>query len=197
MMQITGVISDKNGKAMEDVTVILKNEYFEDVVCTTTNAKGEYFLDAEDKNYSFMIAVKDYGEKYLEYWCQNINLSKDLVINASIDKLEIYGLHCFRVKGAYPSLMVYFRPMSLEKFLRKEKDISPNMIEDSIKVSINNENVDILKLNKVEEYIGQGHLTAYLMQVSLPKNLETENGNFLDIKILDLDKLLGQASIFF
>lgn len=89
MSCIKGVITDKNGKVIEGATVALKNEDFEDVISTTTNSKGEYFLDAEEKYYPFMLVVKNYKEKYLEYWLQNINLTKDLVINASIDKLEI------------------------------------------------------------------------------------------------------------
>lgn len=197
MSVITGIISDKNGKTMNDVCVTLMDEHFEQIVSTMTNENGEYCLNVEDKYYPFMIAVKDYKENYLEFWCQNINLTKDIVINASIDKLEIYGLHCFRVLGAYPSLTVYFRPMSLEKYNKQEVDISPNIINDSIKVFINNEDVKILNVNRVEEYCGDACMTAYLMQVSLPEKLLHENKNLLDIQILDLDRLFGQASIFF
>jgi len=167
---IKGIISDKNGKAMNDVSVTLMDENFQQIISTMTNEDGKYCLNAENKYYPFMIAVKEYKENYLEFWCKNITLNKDIVINASIDKLEIYGLHCFRVLGAYPSLTVYFRPMSLERFDKGEADIPPNITEESIKVKINDEDIEVFKVNKVEEYCGEISLTAYLIQVSLPKN---------------------------
>ena len=194
---VTGIISDKDGKAMNNVSVVLMNENFEEMTSTMTNEEGEYCLNTEANYYPFMTAFKDYKEKYLEFWCQNINLNKDIVINGSIDKLEIYGLHCFRILGAYPSLTVYFRPMSLEKYNKGEVDISPNITNDSIKAFINNEVVKILKVNKIKEYCGEISLTAYLMQVSLPETLLSKNENLLDIQILDLDGYFGQALIFF
>ena len=194
---ITGIISDKDAKAISGVSVRLMDEYFKEVISTTTNGNGEYCLNAEEKYYPFMIAVKEYGENYLEFWCQNINLNGDITINASIDKLEIYGLHCFRIYGAYPALTVYFRPMSLVKYKKGNIDISPNITEDSIKVFINNENVKVFKINKVKEYSEENCMTAYLIQVSLPEKLLNKNGNLFDIQVLDLDGLFGQASIFF
>lgn len=194
---ITGVISDKNGKAMNGVSVTLMDENFEQIISTMTDQEGKYSLNAIDKYYPFMIAVKEYKENYLEFWCQNINLTKDIVINASIDKLEIYGLHCFRVLGAYPSLTVYFRPMSLQKFNKGEIDISPNIMKKSIKAKINNEDIEVFKVNEVKEFCGNISLIAYLIQVSLPKKLLAKNDNLLDIQISDLDGFFGQSSIFF
>ncbi|NLJ89931.1 MAG: carboxypeptidase regulatory-like domain-containing protein [Clostridiales bacterium] len=197
MGSIRGTISDKNGKAMSKVSVKLLNENFEEIISTITNEDGEYHLNTENGHYPFMLAVKDYKEKYLEFWCQNINLNKDIIINGSIDKLEVYGLHCFRILGAYPSLTVYFRPMSLEKYNKGEDDISPNITNDSIKAFINSENIKILKINKIKEYLGDTCLTAYLIQVSLPEILLNKNENLLDVQIFDLEGFFGQASIFF
>lgn len=194
---VTGVITNKKGQVMEGVTVALKDEEFVDVVSTKTNERGEYILDVEKGYYPYICAVKDYAKNYLEFWGQNINVTDNLVVNASIDKLEIYGLHCFTVKGGYPALTVYFRPMSLDKFLKGEEDISPNITDESISVSINYEDLKILSMNKVQEYGGERDLTAYLIQVSLPKKLKDKDKNLLDIKILDVDELFGQASIFF
>jgi hypothetical protein len=196
-MLITGIISNKNGERLNDVYVALMDSQFEEVVSTLTDKNGEYCLVAQDNYYPFMIAVKEYKENYLEFWCQNISMTKDININASIDKLEIYGLHCFRICGAYPALTVYFRPMSLEKYKKGESDLTPNITDDSVKVSINKEDVKILKINRVEEYCGEDIMSAYLMQVSLPEVLLHKNENLLDVQILDLDGLSGQASIFF
>ena len=197
MWSITGIISDKNGKAMNKVSVILMDKNFKEITSTMTNKDGEYCLNPEGNHYPFMVAFKDYKEKYLEFWCHNINLNKDIIINGSIDKLEVYGLHCFRILGAYPSLTVYFRPMSLEKYNKGEDDISPNITNDSIKAFINSENIKILKINKIKEYLGDTCLTAYLIQVSLPEILLNKNENLLDVQIFDLEGFFGQASIFF
>lgn len=197
MKQITGIISDKNGKPIDQASVILMNKKFEQIVSVLTNENGEYCIKAEENHYPFLIAVKDYKENNLEFWCQNIHLNKDLNIDASIDKLEIYGLHCFRVLGAYPALTIYFRPMSLDKFKRGEADIAPIFTDESIRVTVNKEELEVLKVNRVEEYSGEINMTAFLIQVSLPKNLLGNDENLLDLHLLDLDGFFGQASIFF
>ncbi|EQB86100.1 hypothetical protein J2Z44_002637 [Clostridium punense] len=197
MSVIKGVVTDKNKCKLDEVYVALLNSAFEEVSSTTTNEQGEYILEAKDGYYPFMVAVKDYGENFLEFWCQNINLESDITINAAIDKLEIYGLHCFRVKGGYTSMMVYFRPMSLEKFKQGSRDICPSMESNSIKISINGYEREVYKVNKVEEYGRDCSMTAYLIQVSMPDELLPEKENMLDVQVSDLDGLFGQAAIFF
>lgn len=198
MGKITGVITDQKGRRLEKVLVLLKDNNFRDIATTMTNIDGEYEIEVENGNYPFLMAVREYKKEFLEYWCQNITVSdKEVILNASIDKLEIYGLHCFRIKGAYPALTIYFRPMSLVKVLNDESDIAPNMNKDSLKVSINGEEVEVYNLNKVEEIGSEGSLTGYLMQVSLPNQWRKEKENILDIQISDLDGHFGQASIFF
>lgn len=197
MSVINGTITDKKGNPMEGVSVSLMNSQFEDMFSTVTNENGEYFLEAAEGYYPYMYAVREYAENYLEYWCQNINLSENTVINASIDKLEVYGLHCFRIKGGYPSLNIYFRPMSLVKQKAGNSDICPNITNDSIKISINGTHSTILNLNKVEEYVGDSCVYAYLLQASIPDKLLPIDKNLLDVQILDLDGFFGQASIFF
>lgn len=197
MSLIKGVITDKNKCKLDGVYVALFNSEFEEISSAKTNEHGEYMLEAKNGYYPFMVAVKDYGEKFLEFWCQNINLESNITINAAIDKLEVYGLHCFIVKGGYPSMMVYFRPMSLEKFKLGERDICPNMINSSIKVSINGYESKVYKVNKVEEYGRDCSMTAYLVQVSIPKELLPDNKNTLVVQVSDLDGLFGQAAIFF
>ena len=130
--------------------------------------------------------------KNLEYWCQNINLAQDLKLDIRFDTLEIYGLHVFSVKGAYPSLMVYFRPMSLEKYKKGDMDICPTI--KSVPVFVNSVEVSILEQNKVLEYIGDRALSAFLLQVEIPENIK--RWNRVDIEIWDTDDAYGMASIF-
>lgn len=161
---------------MEGVTVGLKNSEFEDVFSTMTNGNGEYFLEAKPEYYPFMYAVKEYGENFLEYWRHDISLTDDIVINARIDKLELYGLHCFKIRGAYPALTIYFRPMSLTKYKVGEEDIAPDLSPAMIQVSVNGRRVAVFLLNKVEEFAGDRNMTAYLMQVSRLSRLDQFQG---------------------
>ncbi len=51
---ITGIISDKDGKAMNNVSVVLMNENFEEMASAITNEKGEYCLNPEANYYPFL-----------------------------------------------------------------------------------------------------------------------------------------------
>lgn len=196
MGTITGKITNKFREPIENALVGLKDKDFQDICVTYTNAEGNYRLDVENRVYPYLYAVKDYGIENLEFWCQDINLQNDIEINASIDKLELYGLKVFKVDGGYPALMVYFRPMSLVKYLNKESDISPNV--DTIKVKINNENCEIYIVNEVEEFGGNGSsMRASLVHVSLNKEKLKESDNYLEVEIVDCDGNLGQAVTYF
>ena len=197
MHKIFGTVKDKKERVLNGVTVSLMNEYFEDVATTFTNENGKYILEAESRHYPYLIIVRDYAEKFLEYWCQNISLNKDIEINCAIDKLEIYGLHCFKIKGASPALTVYFRPMSLEKQLNGEIDIVPRLKKEQMTVHINAESSKVFVLNEVKEYSQDMNMTAYLMQVSLPEKYYPVNENFIDIRINDEHGNYGQASMYF
>lgn len=191
-MKISGYVTDKNGLCVEGATIEIKNGKFETLYQAYSNKLGYYEIDAESKKYPFLIGVKDYAESGLEFWCQNIDLTKDVSLDLSFDKLEIYGLHVFRVKGGYPSLMIYFRPMSLEKFKLGEKDIAPDLKE--INVKIDDQVVDICFVNKVWEFVGDRNLTAYLIQVELPKG--QTDWNLISVEITDEQDNYGQAKIF-
>ena len=142
--------------------------------------------------YSFITAVKEYAVNYLEYWCHNIDLSTDKTLDMIIDSLEIYGLNVFTVEGAYNSLMVYFRPMSLERFQAGEADISPDI--RSIQISVDGQIVEILSQNHVEEYTGDIMLKAFLMQVSNPN--EDRSWKELTVFVFDKNNNCGAASIY-
>lgn len=191
-MKISGYVIDKNGIHIEGATIEIKNEKFETLYQAYSNKLGYYEIDAESKKYPFLMGVKDYAESNLEFWCQNIDLTKDVSLDFSFDKLEIYGLHVFRVKGGYPSLMIYFRPMSLEKFKLGEKDIAPDL--KKINVKIDDQSVDICFVNKVWEFVGDRNMTAYLIQVEIP-NGQTD-WNLVSVEITDEQGNYGQAKIF-
>ena len=191
-MRIYGSVKDKNGNPISGASIEVKEESFETIYQCESDVLGAYALDLPAGHYPFLIAVKDYASQNLEYWCQNINLTQDLQLDLRFDSLEIYGLHAFRVKGAYPSLMIYFRPMSLERYKRGEEDICPEIKE--IHESVDGVPVSVLRQNKVPEYVGENDMTAFLIQVDLPA--QTTAWKRLDVEIWDEAGAFGMATLF-
>ena len=99
-MLLSGFITDKNQAPIANAAVELKDEHFETVYQAFSDDAGHYQLDVPPGHYPFLTAVKDYAVHYLEYWCQDIPLTKPLSLDVSFDRLEVYGLHVFSVKGA-------------------------------------------------------------------------------------------------
>lgn len=191
-MILDGYVTDKSKAPIANALVEIKGENFVTLYSTESNEDGYFVLDIPNGQYPFLTAVKDYGVNYLEYWCQNISLQANMSLNVSFDKLEIYGLHVFSVKGAGNSLMVYFRPMSLPKFQQGIQDIAPDNI--IIKATIDNQEMRIINTNMVKEFAGGRELTAYLIQV------ETSESNIpwhkFDLQITDADNHYGAATIY-
>lgn len=191
-MILEGYVRDKNKEAMANAILEVKGENFITIHSTQSDENGYYKFDIPEGHYPFLTVVKDYGVNYLEYWCQNINLKQDMQLNVAFDKLEIYGLHAFRVKGGANALMIYFRPMSLVKFQQGQTDIAPEI--SSIKVEIDGKETPVLFTNKVKECAGDMKLTAYLIQVDT-EGVEKE-WTKLDIEIRDDHDNYGAAAIF-
>ena len=191
-MILEGYVTDKNKSPIANALIEVKGESFITLFRAESNESGYYKLDIPAGKYPFLTAVKDYGVNYLEYWCQNITLQNDMSLDVSFDKLEIYGLHVFSIKGAGNSLMAYFRPMSLPKFQQGARDIAPEDI--TIKVVIDNREMPVIMTNLVKEFAGDREMSAFLIQV------ETTESNMLwhkfDLQIVDKDNHYGAATIF-
>lgn len=191
-MILEGYVTDKNKSPVANAHIEVKGEDFITLFSAESNESGYYKLDMPAGKYPFLTAVKDYGVNYLEYWCQNITLQNDMSLDVSFDKLEIYGLHVFEVKGAGNSLMAYFRPMSLPKFRQGVQDIAPEDV--TIKVVIDNREMPVITINSVKEFAGDREMSAFLIQV------ETAESNMLwhkfDLQIVDKDSNYGAATIF-
>ncbi|MGB9694228.1 MAG: carboxypeptidase-like regulatory domain-containing protein [Fervidobacterium sp.] len=181
-IRIFGKVTDFANNPLQGAIVEVKNDRFEAIYKTRTNSAGEYKISVKKGLYMALVAYKDYKIKYLEYWAWNLPAYQDLHINPHIGGIEVYALNAFRPQGAYPSLIIYFRPMSLKRYQEFEKkktgkkidiiDIAPDLSKDDIKVKINNKPVKILELNRVKEYAGGVYsLIAYLAQLPLPKRL--------------------------
>lgn len=191
-MRIEGYVTDKNKSPIANALVEVKGDNFVTLFSTESKEDGHYVLDIPAGQYPFLTAVKEYGINYLEYWCQNISLHANMTLDVSFDKLEIYGLHVFAVKGAGNSLMVYFRPMSLPKFQQGMQDIAPENIV--IKASIDDQEIRVINTNLVKEFAGGRELSAYLIQVETSESIIPWHK--FDLQITDSDNHYGAATIY-
>ena len=192
-MILDGYVKNKDGLPVEYATVEIKDEKFVTIYTTESNTEGYYRFDIPAGEYPFLTAVKDYKESSLEYWCRNIPLYEDVRLDVSFDTLEVYGIHVFHVKGGGKSLMVYFRPMSLEKYKNGYTDISPDGI--TIRAFVDGGEREIININKVSEKVAEDmNLTAYLVQVRT--NRYNEQWKKLEIQIKDIYGNYGAAAIF-
>jgi hypothetical protein len=179
-MVISGKVTDFDNNPLQDAQVQIKNDHFKAIYKACTNKKGEYKIYVKKGLYLAFMAYKDYKTKYLEYWAWNVPVDRDLQFNPHIGGLEVYAMNAFVPQGAYPSLLIYFRPMSLQRFHNMEStkafkktsviDISPALSAKDIELRIGGKPVKILELNRVEEYAGGiTSIIAYLIQSTLPK----------------------------
>ncbi len=179
-IKVFGKVTDFGKNPLQDAVVEIKSAHFEAIYKTYTNSAGEYEILVEKGLYMALMAYKDYKTKYLEYWAWNVPAHQDLQIDPRIGGLEVYAMNAFRPQGAYPSLFIYFRPMSLKRWQKFESrkavkkteviDISPDLSKDCIEVKINRNPVKILELNRVKEYAGEiDSIITYLAQLTMPK----------------------------
>lgn len=136
--------------------------------------------------------MKDYAVHYLEYWCQDIPLIQPVSLDVTLDRLEVYGLHVFPVKGAGNGLMAYFRPMSLDKYQRGETDLAPEGI--TVAALVDGVSAPVLQVNPVQEICPDGKMAAYLVQIQTPPGVPSWNK--CELQIQDSQGHCGAAAIF-
>lgn len=193
---ISGQVTDFEGSPIDSSIVRLLYPNFTDAYVTYTDKNGNYRLENVEKGkYMAMYALrpKEYpranavAEKdmRLEFWAWNVIADKDLTINPRYHKLELYGTTVFKTFGGYNSLFVYFRPMSLTKYISYSKDVylDKKKAEKVADISIKPEHLkvkvyadgELLKINSVQpvdEFEGEGNssITGYIVQADMPKS---------------------------
>ncbi len=182
-VRVFGRVTDFAGRPIEGAAVELKNARFDNVAQALSDKDGRYSLAVAKGVYMALTAVKDYRVKSLEYWAWTVPAEKDLEINPRFDRLEVYGLNAWSVQGGYPSLMIYFRPMSLVRTGRlvagaggMEKlgelpvlDIAPELEPGDIQVLIDGQPVKVLQAGRIREASGPSqHMFGYVIQVPWP-----------------------------
>ena len=193
---ISGKVTDFNGTPIDSCVVQLLHRDFSIAYKTYTDKNGNYALNNVEKGkYMAMYAIrpKEYPrcnavpkkDMRLEYWAWNIIADKNLTINPRYDKLELYGTTVYQVYGGFPKLFIYFRPMSLTKYIsypdsifldkskaEKSADISVKPENFDIKVYADDEPLKVRSIQTIKEYEGEDSpsMLGYIIQVDLPKS---------------------------
>jgi hypothetical protein len=201
MIEIRGKVIDFDGNPIEGADVRLKDRRFEDVCKAVSDAEGKYGLQVKEGTYVGMYACKDYGTKNLEFWAWNVPAYQNLEVNPRFDGLELYAMNAWMPQGAYPSLQVYFRPMSLRRMKDKGGkeglksasviDIAPKLAKADVAVKIDDQDVTMLEMNEVKEAAGpKQSILAHLIQTALPK--QRKDAAFHRIQVTIIDTVTGE-----
>lgn len=156
---ISGSLSNYAGTPLANGVVHLKGKKFKDLFSAKTDKKGQFSIEAPAGQYLSLYVVKDYAEKYLEFWHWGLNLNRNIHRDIKIDTLELYNITAWKSFGG---LMIYFRPMSLIKYRKtgargandpkaKGTSVLPKLTQSSIKVSVNNVPAPVRKVQVVDE----------------------------------------------
>jgi hypothetical protein len=208
-VRIYGKVIDQSGKPVEGAEVMILNSQFDPVRKVMSKAGGDYYLDVEKGTYLALTATKDYKTKYLEYWFWNLAVDGKMNINPVLGGLEVYSLAAYQPKGMPTSLFIYFRPMSLERFLggkqykaentKGDFDIAPELKKDDVKITLNGKTTEILEINRVREISGSNQfMTAYLVQIFLSPKIENPEKILVNVSLTDTKtKEKGEGAVIF
>lgn len=195
MAELFGTVCDQNGSPLPGAIVEVKDERFQTRFSVLSGADGTYRLTVPEGVWPFVTVVRDYGERFLEFWCQNLPVSGDTGLDVRIGTLEVYGMHLFRVKGAGKQYFLYFRPMELNRFKAGKKDICPDLAEVSVR--IDGEKVQVLHIDRVTECAGGLQMGAFLVQVSAPENTgDWKVWREVKAEVRDTEGNFGEAVLF-
>lgn len=187
---ITGKVTDFNNNPIDSAIIEIKNNNSKTLYTTYSSKTGDYSMSIDEGLYFALscIRMRDYGINNLEFWAWNVQAFNNITLNIHYDKLEIYGVNVFRIQCAYPGYTIYFRPMSLTRFLNKMTDISPSIENLDLSVEINGRNVKINSVQKVSEFNNTQKIYGFLIQTDLT---DSANNDFDIIKIVGRDKENG------
>lgn len=166
--RITGTVRYADGRGVANCRVEVKNPAFANVKEVHCDAQGRYELSLEHGTYN-AIAISDegYGKTTLEFWAWNVRVTGDLILDATMDRLEVYNLSVWNSKGGSPAFFVSFRPMALDRALAMGStptprvaegdtlpvvDISPALTARTIEVTLDGAPMEIQSLQRYYEH---------------------------------------------
>jgi hypothetical protein len=149
--KVSGQVRYPDGRVAANCRVVVLHPAFNPLKETRCDSAGRYEVSLEPGTYNAIAILDDgYGKTTLEFWAWNVRVGGDLILDATIGKLEVYNLAVWNSKGGAPSLFVSFRPMSLERSLAKEplqrrvvegdtvmvQDLSPALGRGQIRIAV-------------------------------------------------------------
>lgn len=210
---ISGRVTDYEGNPIDSSTVRLIHANFSDAYITYTDADGRYSLEGVEKgSYAalYILRPEEYPrsnavpkeDMRLEFWAWNVIADRDLTIDARYHKLELYGTTVFKQIGGYPSMFVYFRPMSVTRYISYEElfldkaKMEANNVDLSVKpefmdveVYADDQPLTIYSVQAIEEYIGEtGRQLGYLVQTSLPKRNPDRDRDYIIFRVVGTNR---------
>ncbi len=213
---IKGYVTDYQNNPLDSVSVCWMDEYFsKEIVSTITDKNGYYEAHLKKGRYYSISALNmsQYivsGSKLpeqdlrLEFWGWNFIADRDTTFNMQYHRLEVYGLNVFKIQGGTPAYTIYCRPMSLTRALfyglpsTGKVRLAPSPEYLKVKITIDNEEVNILSKREVEEYWSDTESTnAYILTTDLPKKNNNLPYLVFRVQITDLENGdMGEATYF-
>jgi hypothetical protein len=171
-----------------------------DMIPVRFGAPGEVVIPvAEDGSFDVLVPARLYaivnvngaGYRYdaLERWGWDYDLTRDREETFHLDRMELYSIHAFEIRGGPPTLFVIFRPTALSRVLSFDKDgdnilddaerkamqealthsptaIGPELKAGDIRVWLDGKPYPVVQLNQIPEFDGQGAWQVqYLVQI--------------------------------
>ena len=181
--KLYGEITDFSGLPFRGF-VAIRPDAFSFSTAIWSDSSGNYEIYLPERTYSnFAVDDESYGIKTAEAWAWHIILDSDQKLDFKVGTGEVYNLNVWANNGGGNTYFISFRPMSLHLFKNMSKkipitiedknynltEIGPDLNKDDISVKINEQQVEIVSLQKYYETSGDNALLAYLLQVNRDK----------------------------
>lgn len=126
---IGGLVTDYDGNAIANCSVMFQNSNFDVLFHTETGDDGRYRITIPKGRYRSVGAIDmatyphtmnpdtSADDLRLEFWGWDFIADRDTTLNIRYHRMEAYGLHAFHIPGGMPTYQIYVRPMSLTRFL--------------------------------------------------------------------------------
>ena len=186
---VTGTATYLDGSPVIGCRVVVLHPGFEPMAETRCDDAGRYELRLAPDRYNGIAILDDgYGETTLEFWAWNVDVIRDLAIDALIDRAEVYDLSVWNSKGGSQSFFVSFRPMSLDRAAEgggeavvrdvpgigevAVVDLAPELTAGSVEVTVDGEPVPVELLqwywHRIPGDDGDVYMPMALVQAARP-----------------------------
>lgn len=113
---VAGTVTYPDGNLVAECRVLVLHPGFEPLAETRCDDDGRYTLRLASGRYNGIAVLDDgYGDTTLEFWAWNVDATRDLTVDALVDRAEVYDLSVWNSKGGSRSFFLSFRPMSLDR----------------------------------------------------------------------------------